>query len=85
MDVSRKLILDKLMIERYLSRRIINISTATLDWVDTKLTYAAVVARGSPIVSIVCFKQNENKIYNLYSLNTCPEIENPDSLESNDG
>jgi len=83
MDVSRKLVLDKIAIEKLQGRKIINISTATLEWIDTKLTYAAITARGSPFVSIVAFKHNENKIYHLYSLNTCPELENPDSLENN--
>jgi len=85
LDVSRKLILDKIELERFKTRRIINISTATLEWIDTKLTYAAIVARGSPLVSIVCMKHNENKIYHLYTINTCPELENSDSLESNNG
>jgi hypothetical protein len=83
LDVSRKLILDKLEITRLAGRRIINISTATLEWNDTMLTYAAIVARGLPIISIVCMKHNENKIYHLYSLNTCPDLENPDNLEKN--
>jgi len=84
MDVSRKIILDKIDIARYKGRRIINISTATLDWIDTKLTYAAVTARGSPVISIVCFKHNENKMHILYSLNSCPTLENGDKLEKND-
>jgi len=50
-------------IERYAGRRITCISTATLEWVDTKLIYAAIAARGSPIVTIVVFKHNENKMY----------------------
>jgi hypothetical protein len=45
----------------------------------------AVVARGSPIVSIICFKHNENKLYSFYSLNTCPSLENADNLEVNEG
>lgn len=85
LDVSRKLILDKIQIERFKSRRIQNISTATLQWLDTKLTYLAVVARGSPLVSIICFKHNENKLYSLFTLNTCPNLDNPDNLEQNEG
>lgn len=85
MDVSRKLVLDKMQIEKFKGRRIQNISTATLQWVDTKLTYMVVVARGSPLVSIICFKHNENKLYSLYTLNSCPSFENPDELERNDG
>ena len=84
-DVSRKLVLDKMEITRFQGRRIINISTATIEWIDTKLTYVAVVARGSPVVSIVCFKHNENKLYSFYSLNTAPTLENSDALEQNEG
>jgi len=85
MDISRKLILDKKALPKYEGRRILNIATACLEWIDTRLIYCAIVARGSPIVSIVCFKHNENKLYHLYSLNTCPELENPDQLELNEG
>jgi hypothetical protein len=85
MDVSRKLTLDKIEIDKLVSRRIINISTCTLEWIDTRLTYAAVVARGSPFVSVICFKHNENKMKHLYSINTCPELENGEKLESNPG
>jgi len=81
LDVSRKLVLEKMAIARYAGRRITNIATASLEWVDTRLIYAAVVARGSPIVTIVCFKHNENKFHHLYSINTCPTLENPDNLE----
>ena len=83
MDVSRKIVLDKICIEAIKSRKIINISTATLEWIDTKLTYAAIVARGSPFINIICFKHNENKLYNLYTLNTCPDLENAECLEQN--
>ena len=62
-----------------------NISTATLEWIDTKLTYASIVARGSPYVLIIAFKHNENKLYHLYTMNTCPDLENPENLESNPG
>ena len=50
---------------------------------DTKLTYAAVVARGSPIVKILAFKHNENKLQLLYNLNASPNLANPDNLEMN--
>lgn len=78
MDVSRKQVLDKIQLPMFKSRRIINISTASLEWINTRLTYAAVVARGSPFVQVVVFRHNENKLYHIYSLNTCPELENPD-------
>ena len=64
-------------------RRVQNISTATLTWMDTKLSYAAVIARGSPQVKILCYKHNENKLHLLYTLNTCPTLVNPDNLEAN--
>ena len=85
LDISRKIVLDKMEIERYAGRRICCISTASLEWVDTKLIYAAVAARGSPIVTIVVLKHNENKMYQLYTINTCPELDNSDALETNEG
>jgi hypothetical protein len=50
---------------------------------DTKLTYATVIARGNPFVKILVFKHNENKLIHLYNLNACPNLANPDNLESN--
>ncbi len=52
-------------------------------WLDTKLTYVAVAARGLPIVKILVFKHSENKLYHIYSLNTCPHLPNPESLDTN--
>ncbi len=52
-------------------------------WIDTRLTYVTVVARASPIVRILVFKHNENKLYHLYNLNVCPSLANPDSLDAN--
>lgn len=43
------------------------------------------MARGSPVISIIGFKHNENKLYSLFSLNTCPSLENADNLEMNEG
>ena len=83
LDVSRKLLLAKVDIEKFHGRRITSIATACLDWVDTRLIYVAVVARASPYVTIFCFKNNETKIYPLYTINICPEIENPLLLEDN--
>ena len=86
MDVSRKIVLDKLEFPKYKSRRIIGISTACIEWVDTKLVYAAVIARASPIVSIVVFKNNENKFHHLYSINMLPDKEeNAENLEEVEG
>lgn len=58
-------------------------STATIIWMDTKLTYVTVVARANPVVRILAFKHNENKLIHLYNLNMCPTLANPDSLDSN--
>ena len=76
LDVSRKIILDKKEFPKYEGRRIISISTACLEWVDTRLIYAAVIARASPIISIVVFKNNENKFNHIYSINLMPDAEN---------
>ena len=84
LDVGRKLILDKkALFDTPTPRRILNISTSTIVWVDTKLTYASVIARGSPFIKIVCFKHNENKFHLLYNINICPHLANPDHLELN--
>lgn len=42
------------------------------------------VARGSPIVNILAFKHNENKLRRLYSLNVMPELANPETPEINE-
>lgn len=81
-DAGRKLILDKKLLFES-GRRIQHISNASIAWMDTKLTYLAVTARGSPFVKICCFKNNENKLVHIYSLNTCPSLSNPDNLEMN--
>lgn len=85
LDVSRKIVLDKMEFPKYKSRRIISITTACLEWVDTRLVYAAIVARASPIVSIVVFKNNENKFRHIYSINMLPEQENVETLEEVEG
>ena len=83
-DAGRKLMLDKKpLFEGAQPRQIINLSSASVVWVDTKLTYVTVVARGSSLVRILAFKHNENKFYHLYNLNVCPALANPDSLDSN--
>jgi len=83
-DVSRKLVLDKKELPKYEGRRIIDISTACIEWVDTRLIYTAIIARASPIISIVIFKNNENKFNHIYSVNMLPDAENGDSLEENE-
>jgi hypothetical protein len=82
-DGGRKLMLDKKALFEAHPRQILNISTASILWIDTKLTYVTVVARASSIVRILAFKHNENKLYHLYNLNVCPTLANPDSLDSN--
>ena len=82
-DTSRKLVLDKFKVPGFESRRIISITSSSIDWVGTQLSYVAVIARGSPIVNILAFKHNENKLRRLYSLNLLPELENPEQPELN--
>ena len=82
-DTSRKLVLDKFAVPGCQGRRIISISSCSIEWVGTQLSYVAVVARGSPVVNILIFKHNENKLRRLYSLNILPELENPDQPELN--
>ena len=84
-DTAGKRAMDTFQIPSFIGRRIIDISTATIDWVGTQLTYVAVVARGSPIVQVLIFKNSENKLRQLYSINTCPEITNPETPEANPG
>jgi hypothetical protein len=84
-DSQRKLVTSKKELEFYKGRRITSISSAALEWVDTRLVYLAVTARASPIVTILVFKVNENKLYELYRINLCPEMENPKHLEKNEG
>ncbi len=81
-DAGRKLILDRKNLFEG-GRRIVHISNASIAWMDTKLSYLAVTARGSPFVKICCFKNNENKLVHIFNLNVCHAITNPDSLESN--
>lgn len=81
-DAQRKIMLDKKQLFES-PRQILNISTATLVWLDTKLTYVSIVARASPFVKVLVFKHNENKLYHIYNLNMCPSILNPDAIDSN--
>jgi hypothetical protein len=72
LDSQRKLVLGKLQLENFKGRRIQSISTATLEWVDSRLCYAAVSASGSPFIEILTFKVSENKLRHMFTLNTCP-------------
>ena len=87
MDVSRKQMFDKKELPHYAGRRILSMSTACLEWLESRLVFVAVVARASPIVSILVFKDKENKLTHAYSLNMCPDLpaESIDELESVDG
>lgn len=58
----------------YKGRRILSMSLATLEWLDSRLIYVAVVARASPIVSVLAFRHSENKLHHVYSVNTCTDI-----------
>ena len=83
-DISRKLVLDRFKVPGFMSRRIISLTSSSIEWVGAQLTYVAVVARGSPIVNILAFKHNENKLRRLYSLNVMPDLPNPETPEQNE-
>ena len=59
-------------------------TSSSIEWVGTQLTYIVVVARGSPIINILAFKHNENKLRRLYSLNLLPDLPNPEQPELNE-
>ena len=80
-DTSRKMVMDSFKVPGYEGRRVIDISSCTIEWVGTQLTYLAVVSSGSPIVTILVFKHNENKIRLLYTINACPEMPNAEHPE----
>ncbi len=48
MDVHHKIVLDKLKLPDFEGRRIISVSTATLEWAGTQLTNLAAAARAAP-------------------------------------
>ena len=64
-------------------RRIISISSFTIEWAGTQLTYVAVVARGWTTVQILCFKNNDNKMKEIHSINMVPEMPNQTEPELN--
>jgi len=72
LEVNRKLVLDKRVL--FEGQRIESIATATIVWADTKLTYAAVIGRGSPEIKILCFKHLENMLYHFYTINMLPGV-----------
>lgn len=75
--------MDSFKVPGYESRRVLDISSCTIEWVGTYLTYIAVVARGTSIINILVFKHNENKLRVLYTINLCPELANPERPELN--
>ena len=76
--------LDRFKVPGFESRRIISIASNSIEWVGTQLTYVVVVARGSPILNILAFKHNENKLRRLYSINLLPDLPNPEQPELNE-
>lgn len=82
-DSSKKNVLDRFEIPEFKNRRILAISTCSVEWVSTQLTYVAVVARGSPVVVVLLFKHHDNKIRQLYTVNVCPDMPNPEAPEQN--
>jgi hypothetical protein len=59
-----------------------HIETSTIEWCDSKLTFASVIARSCPTIEFLCFKHSENKLFHLYTLNFCPPLENEDPERS---
>lgn len=82
-DTQRKLVVDRFKLPALQSRRIMSLSTCSIDWVGTQLTYVAVAARGLATVHILVFKHSDCKIRHLYSFNLCPDLANPDEPELN--
>ena len=82
-DTTRKIVVDRFKIPSLNGRRVLSISSATIDWVGTQLTYVAVVARGSPQVHILTFKHSDCKLKHSYSLNLIPELQNLETPELN--
>ena len=82
-DITRKLTVDRFKVTGMQSRRIIALSTCTVEWAGTQLTYIAVVARGCTTVQILCFKHNDCKIKEIHSLNVAPEMLNQAEPELN--
>ncbi len=73
-DTTRKIVVDRFKIPSLNGRRILSLSSATIDWVGTQLSYVTVVARGSPQVHILTFKHSDCKLKHSYSLNLVPEL-----------
>jgi hypothetical protein len=84
-DVTRKISLDKFKVPGFEGRRIVSITSCSIEWVGTQLTYVACVARGSPMVKVLIFKHSENKLRQLYTVNILPELLTPEAPEQNAG
>ena len=84
LDIQRKVVLDRLKLPDFESgRRIITISTCSLEWASTHLTYVAVVARGCTKINILVFKHSDCKLKQLFSFNLSPELANGGEPEQN--
>ena len=81
MDVSKTKIFDTKTVANHAGRRIQSVSTSCLSWLDTKLCYVAVVARASPMINILAFKLNENKLYHLNTINMVPSLSHEEAVD----
>lgn len=77
-DVTKNKVIDSKALESYKGRKIVSLTTCSLEWLEVRLTYVAVVARASPVISIMCFKSNEQKMHHVYSIN----LEKDDAIEN---
>ena len=82
-DISRKLVQDRFKVPGFEGRRILSLSSCTLEWAGTQLTYVAVCARACPSVKVLAFKHQDCKLRCLYSLNLIPDLANPETPELN--
>lgn len=82
-DVARKLVQDRFKVPAFEGRRIISISSCTVEWAGTQLTYVAACARGVAQVQVMVFKHQDCKLKHLYSLNLIPDLANPETPELN--
>lgn len=82
-DTNRKLTVERFKVSGMTSRRIIALSSYTVEWAGTQLTYVAVVARGCTTIQILCFKHNDCKLKEMHSLNVDPAMQNQVEPELN--
>ena len=75
--------LDSFEVPECDGRRILSLTSCTLDWVGTQLTYIACVVRGYTNIPILVFKHNDNKFKLLYTVTgICSNIENEEKPET---